>query len=218
MRACLCYWFRRGFWGGFRMLRVFPGASEVYATSATVVLIFLAAALCCRAAEPAPPVNLGFRVPEGFEVTLYADDDLAHDIYSMTIDSHGRVAVAGRGYVKLLHDDNADGKADRATLFSDRPKSGAHGMYFDGDDLICTGDDSLMKLRDVTPLLEALERLQGRDQPDEGFDLLFEVKPPGQAPVTKTQRLRFRYSERQNGEPVLPMIGITFLESADVGR
>ena len=32
-------------------------------------------------------------------------------------------------------------------------------------------------------------------QPDEGFDLLFEVKPPGQAPVTKTQRLHFRYSE-----------------------
>ncbi|RIK83773.1 MAG: hypothetical protein DCC68_03035 [Planctomycetota bacterium] len=101
------------------------------------------------AADAEPPANLGFRVPEGFEVTLFADDDLAHDIYSMTIDSHGRVVVAGRGYVKILHDDNADGKADRATLFSERPKSGAHGMYFDGDDLICTGDDSLMKLRDT---------------------------------------------------------------------
>ncbi|MEX2185424.1 MAG: PVC-type heme-binding CxxCH protein [Pirellulales bacterium] len=93
--------------------------------------------------------NLGFRVPEGFEVALYADDDLAHDIYSMTIDAHGRVVVAGAGYVKILHDDDGDGRADRATLFSDRPKSGAHGMYFDGDDLICTGDDALMKLRDT---------------------------------------------------------------------
>ncbi|MEX0586942.1 MAG: PVC-type heme-binding CxxCH protein, partial [Pirellulales bacterium] len=91
----------------------------------------------------------GFNVPDGFEVSLFAGDDLAHDIYSMTIDAQGRVVVAGRGYVKILHDDNRDGRADRATLFSDRPKSGAHGMYFDGPDLICTGDDSVMKLRDT---------------------------------------------------------------------
>jgi putative membrane-bound dehydrogenase-like protein len=93
--------------------------------------------------------NLGFKVPPGFAVSLYADDDLAHDIYSMTIDAKGRVAVAGRGYVKILHDDNGDGRADRATLFSKKPASGAHGMYFDGPDLVCTGDDSLMRLRDT---------------------------------------------------------------------
>lgn len=32
-------------------------------------------------------------------------------------------------------------------------------------------------------------------QPDEGFDLLFEVKSPGQPIALKTQRLRFRYAE-----------------------
>ena len=32
-------------------------------------------------------------------------------------------------------------------------------------------------------------------QPDEGFDLRFEVKTPGQEINTKTERLRFRYSE-----------------------
>ncbi len=32
-------------------------------------------------------------------------------------------------------------------------------------------------------------------QPDEGFDLRFEVKTPGQEIATKTERLRFRYSE-----------------------
>ena len=37
----------------------------------------------------------GLLVPEGFSVTLYADDDLAHDIYSLTIDAQGRVVVAG---------------------------------------------------------------------------------------------------------------------------
>lgn len=93
--------------------------------------------------------SLGIKAPDGFEVSLYAGDELAHDIYSMTIDSQGRVVVAGAGYVKVLHDDNKDGKADRATLFSDKPASGAHGMVFVGNDLICTGDNSLMKLHDT---------------------------------------------------------------------
>ncbi len=113
-----------------------------------VVAAWMTPADVAIAAEDDVAENLGFRVPDGFEVSLYADDDLAHDIYSMTVDSHGRVVVAGRGYVKILHDDDRDGTADRATLFSDRPKSGAHGMYFDGDDLLCSGDDALMKLRD----------------------------------------------------------------------
>lgn len=93
--------------------------------------------------------DFGIKAPEGFEVSLFAGDDLAHDIYSMTIDSKGRIVVAGRDYVKILHDDDLDGKADRATLYSSVPKSGAHGMVFDGPDLLCTGDDALMKLRDT---------------------------------------------------------------------
>lgn len=91
----------------------------------------------------------GIRVPPGFEVSLYADDELAHDIYSMTFDAQGRVVVAGAGYVKTLHDSDGDGQADRATLYSTVPTSGAHGMYFDGPDLICTGDNSVMRLRDT---------------------------------------------------------------------
>ena len=37
-------------------------------------------------AGDSPLAELGVRVPDGFEVTEYAGDDLAHDIYSMTID------------------------------------------------------------------------------------------------------------------------------------
>src|SRR5437588_9715241 len=74
--------------------------------------------------------DLGFKVPPGFEVSLYADDSLATDIFSLTIDAKGRVVVAGKGYVKILHDTKGKGKADRATTFSDLPRSGAHGMYF----------------------------------------------------------------------------------------
>jgi putative membrane-bound dehydrogenase-like protein len=102
---------------------------------------------CCAALVAAE--DLGLRVPANFEVSLYADDALAHDIFSMTLDARGRVVVAGAGYVKILHDDDGDGRADRASLFSALPASGAHGMFFDGPDLVCTGDNSVMRQRDV---------------------------------------------------------------------
>jgi len=100
-------------------------------------------------AQTAPEGDLGLAVPEGFEASLYADDALAHNIFSMTVDAQGRVVVAGPDYVKILHDDDGDGRADRASLFSATPKSGAHGMYFDGPDLICTGDNAVRRLRDA---------------------------------------------------------------------
>ena len=93
--------------------------------------------------------ELGLKAPAGFEVSLFAGDDLAHDIFSLTLDKRGRVVVAGRDYVKILHDEDRDGRAERATLFAKVPQSGAHGMVFDGDDLICTGDDSVLRLRDT---------------------------------------------------------------------
>ncbi len=112
-------------------------------------LAFLVAVFGSCCAPGATADDLGLRVPEGFDVSLFADDTLAHDIYSMTVDAQGRVVVAGAGYVKTLHDSDGDGRADRATLFSPLPASGAHGMVFDGPDLICTGDNSVMRLRDA---------------------------------------------------------------------
>lgn len=93
--------------------------------------------------------DLGIRAPENFEVSLYAGDDLAHDIYSMTIDSHGRIVVAGAGYIKTLFDDDGDGRADRVVPFSDKPASGAHGLLFDGEWLYATGDNGIWKFRDA---------------------------------------------------------------------
>ncbi len=97
-----------------------------------------------RAAEA-----VGVRVPEGFEATLYADDDLAHDIFSMTLDAQGRVVVASRGYVRILIDNDGDGVADSFKQFADAPRSGAQGMCFDGADLLCTGDGGLLRFRDA---------------------------------------------------------------------
>src|SRR5690349_10927560 len=96
-----------------------PGLPPILAPLLAAVLLAPPAA----AQEPAR-ANLGFEVPPGFKVSLYADDALATDIHSLTIDAKGRVVVAGKGYVKILQDIDGDGKADRATLFSDRPRSG----------------------------------------------------------------------------------------------
>src|SRR5262245_59307655 len=101
-------------------------------------LAFFALAL----AAPAQSIP-GFKVPPGFVVSEFAGDDLAHDISTMTIDSHGRIVVAGRGYIKLLLDDNADGKADRLIDVADTPKGYVMGLVWEGDTLFAVGDQGL---------------------------------------------------------------------------
>ena len=100
---------------------------------------------------PSPSVAdeaLGVRVPEGFEVSLYADDELAHDVYSMTVDSLGRIVVSGAGYVRILIDADNDGRAESFKEYASEPKTGAQGMYFHGRDLICLGDQGLQRYTD----------------------------------------------------------------------
>lgn len=90
----------------------------------------------------------GIRVPDGFRVELYADDELAHDIHSMTIDALGRVVVSGPGYVRILIDQDNDGKADSFKQFVDKPTTGSQGMFWLGRSLLCSGDDGLQIFRD----------------------------------------------------------------------
>jgi putative heme-binding domain-containing protein len=88
---------------------------------------------------PASGQDLGLKVAPGFRVTLFADAELANDIYAMTLDSQGRVVVTSRGWVKRLEDTDGDGKADKATLLVET-KTGGMGMCFDGDELYFCGD------------------------------------------------------------------------------
>ncbi len=108
----------------------------------------------------------GVTVPEGFQVSLYADDNLAHDIYSLTVDSRGRIVVAGKGYVRILIDEDGDGKAEKYRQYSDLPANGAMGMFFLGSDLICSGDAGLLRFRDAN----------GDDQADGPPDVFLKVK------------------------------------------
>ncbi len=97
-------------------------------------------------AKPAEKEKLGLKVPDGFEVTRFADDSQAHDIFSLTFDSHGRVVVSGPGYIKILHDDEHTGRCTRVSQWASVPVGGAQGMYFDGDDCICVGDNAVFRL------------------------------------------------------------------------
>lgn len=89
----------------------------------------------------------GLKVPPGFRVTVFADETLANDTYAMTLDAHGNVAVTTAGSVKILHDDNGDGRADRAVDYARTP-TGGMGLCFDGDDLMFCGDGWLSRYRD----------------------------------------------------------------------
>ena len=116
------------------------------ATRLLLATILLTAGLCGRV-QCDDATNL--QVPPGFVVKQYADDTLAHDIFSLTIDPFGRVVVSGPGYVRILIDSKHDGVADSYKQFADGPASGAQGMCFRGRDLICTGDAGLIRYRDA---------------------------------------------------------------------
>jgi putative heme-binding domain-containing protein len=90
-------------------------------------------------------VQHGLRVPPGFEVTEFADGKLANDIYCLTLDPQGRVVVSGRGYIRVLVDDDGDGRADRALEIAAGPKDGAMGLWWEGEWLYFTGDGGLRR-------------------------------------------------------------------------
>ncbi|MCG3198609.1 MAG: c-type cytochrome [Candidatus Omnitrophica bacterium] len=106
-----------------------------------------------------------FRVPEGFAVTEFADQTLADDIFCMTIDPKGRLVAAGRGYIRILADDDQDGRADRAIPFAEESSDGAQGLFWDGDSLLFSGDGGLRVVYDR----------DGDDRADSPSELIREI-------------------------------------------
>ncbi len=139
----------------------------MHSTRLLLVLFFLGqTASVLAAGEP----QLGVRVPPGFEVTEYAESQLANDIFSMTLDPRGRVVVSGRGYLRILVDDNQDGRADRALDFANGPKDGAMGLLWEGTALFVTGDGGLRRYRDA----------DGDDRADGPAELIRALKTGGE--------------------------------------
>jgi putative heme-binding domain-containing protein len=129
------------------------------------VLVYLSALSPSLAQSPPH----GLQVPAGFEVTEFADSTLSNDIFCMTLDPHGRVVVSGRGFIRLLLDENGDGRADRVVDFAGAPKDGAMGLFWEGDTLFCMGDGGLRCYRDANGA--------GRERPPE---LLYKFKTGGE--------------------------------------
>ncbi|MCI0744992.1 MAG: hypothetical protein L0Y58_06265 [Verrucomicrobia subdivision 3 bacterium] len=115
-----------------------------------VFLIWIASILSLFAQSSAlvPVDDLGLRIARSFRVTLYADSDLANDIYAMTLDSRGDVVVTSRGYIRTLLDSDNDGVADTAREFASTV-SGGMGLCFDGTDLYFTGDGHWSRFTDA---------------------------------------------------------------------
>ncbi len=109
-------------------------------------ILWLVLLIVSAAASPAAEPSL--KAPEGFQVALFADDDLAHDIHSLTIDTRGRITVAGNGFIKILIDSDGDGRADKAELFAEGPAIGVQGMCWHGSDLLAVGGEGLLRFRD----------------------------------------------------------------------
>lgn len=99
--------------------------------------------------------NQVFEVPEGFSVTHFAGDDLAHDIWSMTINDHDRICVGGPGYIKFLLDTDNDGIADRAQTFTENVRTGPMGLLVDGDSIISVESNAVIRHVDENGDLKA---------------------------------------------------------------
>ena len=125
------------------MLPSFFPTVRALAISLSVIL----AANGVRAADLVNFPELGLRLQRGFRVTLYADSDLANDIYAMTLNSRGQVVVTSAGYIKTLIDTDGDGVADSATVFA-TPARGGMGMCFEGNSLFFAGDGWLSRYED----------------------------------------------------------------------
>src|SRR4051794_16577626 len=87
----------------------------------------------------------GLKLPPGFAAVEVAGPGLANDIHCMTLDDAGRVVVSGRGYIRVLADDDGDGRADRAIDLTDRMKDGAMGLLCEGNSLYAVGDGGLWR-------------------------------------------------------------------------
>jgi putative heme-binding domain-containing protein len=107
----------------------------------SVALALLLTAVPAAAADGSVP---GLRLSPGFEITEFAGDQLANDIWGLTIDPRGRVVVSGPGYIRILIDDHGRGRADRAIDLAD-VREGAQGLLWEGSYLYFTADGGLRR-------------------------------------------------------------------------
>ncbi len=86
---------------------------------------------------------------DGLNIRQVADDDLVPDCTNITVDPRGNVIASGPGYLRMLVDEDDDGRFDRFVTLADGPSHGAHGLYCDGAMMLYVGDNGVWKLTDL---------------------------------------------------------------------
>lgn len=92
--------------------------------------------------------DVGIEVAEGLQITLAADDEVVPDCTNITIDSSGHVVASGPGYIRLLKDEDGDGRFEGYVTLTGSPARGAHGLCFDDGNLYFVGDNGVWRLTD----------------------------------------------------------------------
>ncbi len=110
-------------------------------------LLFSVSCLPTQTLSQLQPIPL--EVPEGFQVSLFSGQEMCPDIQCLATDTSGNLVASGPGYIRVLFDDNQDGRADRFREYYAGPKTGAQGMFVDGDNLYCIGDAGLLRFQDA---------------------------------------------------------------------
>ncbi|MBM3980141.1 MAG: c-type cytochrome [Planctomycetes bacterium] len=112
-------------------------------------MIFALLLLAVTVTAPAVPVVTAhnLKVPPGFSARLYADNDIAPDITTMTIDDGGRVLVAGPGYVRALFYNAITQAPTTAFDLIDGLKQAPMGLFAEGDSLYVVVDGGLKRYR-----------------------------------------------------------------------
>lgn len=88
-------------------------------------------------------------VPEGFTVRQFAGNDMAPDIWCMTIDPDSdRICVGGPGYIRFILDEDDDGVGDRSVLFTDAVRKGPMGLLIDGEAIISVEANAVIRYLD----------------------------------------------------------------------
>lgn len=129
-------------------------------TRAKVVVVSAACAvgawsMALRGAPPiaraAPPADeaaaaLGLKVAPGFRVEQYVAENLVSDVYSLAVTPAGRIAVSSEGWIKVLHDDDGDGAADRAEIVA-HTNLGSLGLLIEEDRAFSVQERGLVEHR-----------------------------------------------------------------------
>jgi putative membrane-bound dehydrogenase-like protein len=111
-------------------------------------LAFAGSFSSARAADLVAVPDFGLRIERGFAISEFAGNDLAPDVWCMTLDAAGRVVVGNGNSIRVLVDEDGDGEADDFITFA-KVERGVMGLCFDGSSLYATADGWLQRYEDA---------------------------------------------------------------------